>query len=158
MTYAILKAVHLLSLVAWVGGMFFTLFCLRPALAVLDAPARPRLMHAALRRFFVVVHVAIVLLLVSGVWMLWSAVRTTTAPGLAFNMPLDWRAMITLGLAMIGIFGHIRFVLFKRLERALREADAPAVGASLGAIRAWVGVNLVLGVVIVIVMRVGAAG
>ena len=31
MLYATLKAIHLLSLVVWLGGMVFALFFLRPA-------------------------------------------------------------------------------------------------------------------------------
>ena len=47
MLYATLKALHLLSIIVWLGGMVFTLFFLRPALGVLSAPPdRLRLMHA----------------------------------------------------------------------------------------------------------------
>jgi uncharacterized membrane protein len=157
MLYAVLKSVHLLSLVAWVGGMFFAHVCLRPALAPLDGPVRLRLMAEVLRRFFAVVGIAIVLMLVTGIWMLWSAVRTTTAPGLSFNMSLDWHAMIGLGLLMIAIFGHIRFVLYKRLQHAVQVQDWPAAAAALGHIRKWVVVNLCIGVIVIVVMRVGGA-
>jgi uncharacterized membrane protein len=157
MFYAVLKSIHLLSLVAWVGGMFFTLVCLRPALTPLDGPVRLRLMADVMRRFLKVVGLAIGLMLVTGIWMLWSAVRTTTAPGLAFNMPLDWHAMIALGLLMIAVFGHIRFVLFKRLQRAVQVQDWPAGATALGHIRKWVAVNLGLGVLVIVVMRVGGA-
>ena len=75
MLYAALKLVHLLSLIAWIGGMFFTLACLRPALGVLDAPARPRLMSAVFGRFFAIVDAAIALVLLSGLAMLWLAWR-----------------------------------------------------------------------------------
>ena len=157
MFYALLKSIHLLSLVAWIGGMFFTLVCLRPALAPLDGPVRLRLMADVMQRFVNVVSLAIGLMLVSGVWMLWSAVRTMTAPGLAFNMPLDWHAMIALGLLMIAVFGHIRFNLFKRLQRAVQVQDWPAGAAALGRIRVWVAVNLCIGVIVIVVMRVGSA-
>jgi uncharacterized membrane protein len=157
MFYAALKSIHLLSLVAWVGGMFFAQVCLRPALAPLDGPVRLRLMADVLRRFFAVVGIAIALMLVSGIWMLWSAVRTTTAPGLSFNMSLDWHAMIVLGLVMIAIFGHIRLNLFRRLQRAVTAQDWPAGAAALGHIRRWVLVNLGLGVLVIVVMRVGGA-
>jgi uncharacterized membrane protein len=157
MFYAALKAVHLLSSVVWIGGMFFTLVCLRPALALLDGPARLRLMTDVLRRFFAVVSLAIGLMLLAGGWMLWIAVRVSTAPGLAFNMPLDWYAMIVLGLVMIAVFVHIRMVLFKRLERAVQALDWSAGAAALGGIRTWVTVNLVIGVLVIVVTRVGAA-
>ena len=157
MLYALLKAVHLVSLVAWVGGMFFTLVCLRPALSLLEGPARLRLMHDVMRRFFDVVSIAIGLMLVSGAWMLWLAVRASTSPGLTFNMPLDWLAMIVLGLVMIAVFGHIRFNLFKRLQRAVQAQDWPAGASALGGIRRWVTVNLAIGVLVIVLMRLGAA-
>jgi len=34
-------------------------------------------------------------------------------------MPMSWMVMATLGLLMMAIFGHIRFVLYKRLQRAV---------------------------------------
>lgn len=158
MGYAALKAVHLLSLIAWVGGMFFVLVCLRPALGLLEPPARLRLMADVLRRFLDVVGVAIVLMVASGAWMLWLAVRIARAPGLGFAMPLDWSAMITIGLVMIALYGHIRFGLARRLQRGVDAQDWPAAAAALASIRTWVTVNLVLGAFVVVVMRLGAAG
>jgi uncharacterized membrane protein len=157
MLYATLKAVHLLSLIAWVGGMFFVLACLRPAIVILEGPARLRLMNEVLGRFFGVVGFAIALMLISGAGMLWMAFRAATAPGLKFNMPLDWHAMILLGLAMIVIFGHVRIVLFRRLQLAVRAQDGPLGAALLAQIRHWVMANLVIGAIVVVVMKLGAA-
>lgn len=157
MPYALLKTLHLLSLIVWVGGMFFVLSSLRPALAVLEAPpARVRLMHAVLRRFFAVVLVAAGLVLASGVAMIVGVARSSVQAGVAFNMPLDWHVMAALGVLMVAIFGHIRWVLFRRLDRAVQAQDWPAGGAALGSIRRWVIVNLCLGVVIILVTRLGA--
>ena len=66
-------------------------------------------------------------------------------------MPLDWTIMSTLGVLMMAIFGHIRFVLFRRLGQAVASADWPAGGAALASIRTWVSANLVIGVVIIAV-------
>jgi uncharacterized membrane protein len=109
MFYAALKAIHLLSLIAWVGGMFFAVVCLRPALSVLEGPLRLKLMDQVFQRFFAIVHAAIGLMVLSGAWMLYLAIRVAVTPGLHFNMPLDWYAMIGLGIVMIAIFGRIRF-------------------------------------------------
>lgn len=157
MLYALLKTIHLLSLMAWVGGMFFTLYCLRPALPLLEGPLRLRLMQDVLRRFFAVVGVAIVAVLVSGAWMIASQMRAAATAGVAFNMPLDWHAMVVLGLVMVLVFGHIRFVLYRRLQRAVAALAWADGAAALGQIRRWVTLNLVLGVVIVAVTRLGAA-
>jgi uncharacterized membrane protein len=71
--------------------------------------------------------------------------------GLSFNMPLDWTIMAALGIVMMGIFGHIRFALFKRLSKAVAAQDWPAGGGALGSIRTWVSVNLAIGVVIIVI-------
>ena len=157
MAYALLKSIHLLGIVAWVGGMFFVAACLRPAAAVLDAATRVRLMAAALRRFFRVVDVAATLVLVSGAALLALAFGTERRAGVAFNMPLDWYAMVVLGLAMVAIFVHIRGLLGRRLQSAVAAEDWPAGAAALASIRAEVLVNLVIGVAIIVITRVGGA-
>lgn len=158
MLYAALKAVHLLSLIAWIGGMFFTLACLRPALAVLEGPARLRLMDAVLLRFFAIVNAAIGLVLLSGLTMLWIAYQGFGGGANALRqIPASWYFMIVLGLTMMGIFGHVRGALSKRLGAAVQAQDAPAGAAALAEIRRWVLVNLALGVVVVVAMKVGAA-
>ena len=66
MLYAILKTLHLLSVIVWIGGMVFAHFFLRPALAQFEPPVRVRLMHAVLARFFGAVLVAVALVLATG--------------------------------------------------------------------------------------------
>jgi uncharacterized membrane protein len=159
MLYALMKTAHLLSIIAWVGGMFFTLHCLRPAaMATLDGPQRVRLMHATMARFFKVVLAAAALVLVSGGWMINQAAAATASAGAGFNMPLDWYVMTVLGVLMIAIFGHIRYVLFRRLTHAVDAQAWPTGAAVLGSIRNWVMANLALGVVIVVATQVGSLG
>lgn len=150
MIYAVLKTLHLLALIVWLGGMVFAHFFLRPSLSVLAPPARLALMHAVLGRFFQAVLVASLLTLGSGVWMLGRVAKQVVQAGGTFQMPWQWTLMAVLGTLMVLVFGHIRFVLFKRLARAVAAADWPAGGAALGQIRQWVLVNLVLGAVIVL--------
>lgn len=149
MLYATLKLLHVLSIVVWVGGMVFTLFFLRPAAMQLPPPQRVPLMHATLQRFFAAVLVAVVVVLASGLWMIGRVAKETVQAGLSFNMPLDWTLMAGLGVLMMAIFAHIRFALYKRLDKAVAAQDWPAGGAALASIRTWVGVNLAIGVVII---------
>jgi uncharacterized membrane protein len=151
MIFAALKLAHVLAVVVWIGGMVFAHFFMRPAALKLEPPQRIRLMHGALQRFFAAVLVAIVVILGSGVWMIGNAAKTSVQAGLGFNMPLDWTIMATLGIVMMGIFGHIRFALFKRLSKAVAASDWAAGGAALASIRTWVGINLAIGVVIIVV-------
>jgi uncharacterized membrane protein len=150
MIYAILKLLHILAIVVWIGGMVFAHFFLRPAAMQLEPPQRIRLMHAALQRFFSAVLVSIGVVLVSGLWMIGRLAKETVQAGRSFNMPLDWTIMATLGIVMMAIFGHIRFALFKRLGKAVAASDWPAGGAALASIRTWVGINLVIGVAIIV--------
>jgi uncharacterized membrane protein len=146
MVFALLKLLHLLAVIVWIGGMVFAHFFMRPAALKLEPPQRIRLMHGALQRFFAAVLVAIVVILGSGLWMIGNAAKTSVQAGLGFNMPLDWTIMATLGLVMMAIFGHIRFALFKRLGKAVASSDWAAGGAALASIRTWVGINLAIGV------------
>lgn len=156
MLYAVLKLLHVLSIVVWVGGMVFAGFFLRPAALQLPPPQRIPLMHAALQRFFAAVVVAVLVVFVTGGWMIGRAAKDTVQAGLPFNMPLDWTIMAVLGVLMMLIFGHIRWVLFRRLSRAVTALDWPAGGASLAEIRTWVSVNLVLGLVIIAIVMLMA--
>ena len=157
MIYATLKTIHLLSVIVWVGGMVFAQFFLRPAVAKLEAPERVRLMHDVLGRFFNAVLVAAVLALGSGLWMMGRVGRGAAQSGVKVSMPLEWIVMAVLGVVMLGIFGHIRFALYKRLTAAVTAAAWPAGGAALASIRTWVMVNLAIGVVVVAVTLMGAS-
>ena len=158
MLYASLKAIHLLAVVAWVGGMFFMLMCLRPAAhEVLEPPARVPLMHATLRRFFRIVSLAVLAIVLSGAAMIVLVWRDRAAAGLAFNMPLDWYAMVALFLVMLAVYAHVRLALFPRVVRALAARAWPDGAAALGAIRWEVAINLVIGTFIVVLVRLGAA-
>lgn len=155
MFYAALKLAHVLAIVLWVGGMAFAHFCLRPSVQSLEPPVRLRLLQAVMQRFFSAVLVAVVVVLVTGVWMIGRAAKESVQAGLGFAMPLDWTLMATIGIVMVAIFGHIRFALFKRLTRAVAASDWPAGGAAMASIRTWVFVNLVLGVVVIAITLMG---
>lgn len=142
-THAALLTLHLLAATFWVGGMATMLFAVRPAvLATLPAPPqRLALLAAVLQRFFAGVTVAIVVLLASGIAMV------LLGGGFA-GQPPRVHLMLLLGLVMAALFGHIRVVLFKRLQ-------GPAAAVAMNGIRRWVTVNLVLGVLVFVVALSG---
>ena len=151
MIYASLKTIHLLCIIVWIGGMVFAHFFLRPAVAQLEPAVRLRLMHDVLGRFFGAVLVASLLALASGVWMIGRVAKQVVQSGGSFQMPLAWTVMAVLGVVMVAIFMHIRFVLFNRLGRAVAASDWTAGGTALAQIRAWVSINLGLGVLVLLV-------
>lgn len=154
MLMALLKAAHVLAVVVWVGGMAFAHFCLRPSLGLLDPPARVKLMHAVMGRFFSAVLWAAGVILITGLWMVGRAARQAVQSGGQFHWPLDWVVMTVVGLLMVALFGHIRFVLFKRLSAAVQAADVPAAAAAIAAIRPWVALNLGLGLALIALVTV----
>ncbi len=156
MAYALLKLLHLGAVVIWLGGMFFTLYCLRPAAAGLPPPQRVPFMADVLRRFFGIVQWVVLAVLGSGLAMIALVTATSRKTGVSFNMPADWMVMAGVGVLMAAIFGHVRFALYKRLARAAAAQDWQAGGAALTEIRFWVGANLALGAVVLAVVRLGS--
>ncbi|MEN9418102.1 MAG: hypothetical protein RI988_1722 [Pseudomonadota bacterium] len=158
MLYAALKTLHVLAIVVWVGGMVFAHFFLRPAAARLEPPVRLRLMHDVLGRFFQAVLVASLLALASGVWMLGRTARQVVQSGGSFDMPFAWTVMTALGVAMVAIFLHIRFALYRRLDHAVTAEQWSAGAEALAKIRSWVAVNLGLGTLVLLVTLLRGAG
>jgi len=154
--YAILRSIHLLGVIAWVGGMFFMVACLRPAAGALDPPQRVALMRAAIGRFLDVAGVAALLVLATGAWMIATTTRTTVRGGIGVTLPIDSLVMAGLGLLMIAVYAYIRLVPWKRLQRAADAQAWPDAAAALARIRTLVVFNVVLAVVIVVVTRLGA--
>ena len=108
-------------------------------------------MHDVLSRFFQAVLVASLLTLVTGVWMLGRVAKQVVQSSGSFEMPLAWTLMAVIGIAMVAIFMHIRFVLYKRLSRAVTVSDWVSGGAALEQTRKWVAINLGLGVLVLLV-------
>lgn len=151
MLYALLKTLHLLAVVLWVGGMAFVWLFLRPAVEQLAPPERLKLMREVLRRFFAAVAASVAVLVVSGLWMIGRTARAIVQAGAPFTWPPDWVAMTAIGLVMVAIFLFIRLVPYRRFVASHAAGDLPAAAAALRQIRQGVAVNLVLGVVVIVV-------
>ena len=135
---ALMNFLHVLAAIAWLGGIVFMLMAMRPAAAKLQTPPhRLPLIALTLKRFFNLVWVSIIVLLLSGLWML-------LAVGMK-NAPAGWHAMLGIGLLMFALFGHIYFGPFRRLEKAVGVADWPEAGRRAGQIATLSTVNLGLG-------------
>ncbi|MEX0730486.1 MAG: CopD family protein [Aquisalimonadaceae bacterium] len=150
---SIASLLHVLFAVIWVGGMFFAWVILRPVSAqVLEPPERLMLWRRVLAKFFVWVWKAVVLILLSGYWMgfsLWQQMA---------NWPLHAHVMHGLGWIMVVLFLLVFFLPFRQLRQAVDAQDWPAAAGSLAAIRRLVGINLVLGLVVVVVASGGRFG
>ena len=141
---------HVLSVVVWVGGMFFAYMALRPlAASVLEPPQRLTLWAGVFDKFFPWVWASVVLILLSGLYML-MLLGGLAAPHYAL-------AMFVLGVVMMLIFGHVFFAPYKKLKRTVAEQDWKAGGAALGLIRRLIGINLSIGLVTIAVALLGRA-
>ena len=139
---------HVISVVVWVGGMFFAYMALRPvAASVLQPAERLTLWQGVFGRFFPWVWVSVLLILASGLWMFMLLG--------AGNAPVYVHAMFGLGILMMLIFAHVFFAPYRRLKRAVAEQDWKSGGAALTQIRKLIGLNLVLGVITIAVAMLG---
>ncbi len=146
----ILLALHVLSAVIWVGGMFFAYVVLRPtAAAQLEPPVRLTLWVGVFSRFFPYVWAAVILLPLTGYIMMFSFYQGFE------NAPKFIHTMNGLGIVMILLYLHVFFAPYKRLKQAVAIEDWPAAGKKLAQIRILIGVNLTIGL---IVISVAAAG
>jgi uncharacterized membrane protein len=141
---------HVLSVVVWVGGMFFAYMALRPvAASVLEPPQRLTLWAGVFGKFFPWVWAAVVLILLSGLHML-MVFGGMAAPHYALTM-------LVLGVVMMAIFAHVFFAPYKKLKRAVGEQNWKAGGAALAQIRMLIGINLSLGLLTIAVVFLGRA-
>lgn len=144
----IVVALHLLSAVIWVGGMFFAYMALRPvAASLLEPPLRLPLWAQTFKRFFPWVWIAVVLLPVTGTAII--------KMGGASAQQLHVQLMMGLGTLMILLYLHVYFAPYRRLKMAVEKQDWKDAGQRLALIRKIIGTNLILGLVVVAIASSG---
>jgi uncharacterized membrane protein len=147
---AIAITLHLLATVVWVGGMFFAYMALRPvAASLLEPPQRLPLWSQVFARFFPWVWAAVIILLATGLWMVFSQFG-----GFAHVAPYI-HMMAGLGMVMMLLFMHVFFAPYRRLKQALAAGDVPEAGRRLGQIRIIIGINLLLGILVTVIAGAG---
>jgi uncharacterized membrane protein len=148
--YELMRFLHLAAAVIWLGGMTFMLFALRPAAAaLLEPPQRLPLMARTMQRFFVLVAISVVVLLITGFYMLGQAAKTV---GMA-QVPIGWHIMLTLGLVMALVFAWLYLVPFRKLQSAVASSDWAQAGQHLKHVAMLVHINFGLGWLAVAALR-----
>ncbi|HTI49171.1 MAG TPA: CopD family protein [Casimicrobiaceae bacterium] len=144
-------ALHVLAVVVWVGGMGFMLFMLRPGLAPLPPAERLGVLARVLTRFLPAVGAAVVVIAVTGGWLmsLYGGMR---------NTPWGVHVMVALGVVMILVYAWIIVRLNPRMQAAVRTGDLPSAATLAERIRRYVVLNFVLGVVVIVAAIVGRGG
>ncbi len=144
--FALAYTFHVLAALVWVGGMFFAWMILRPAaMAALEGPARLQLWVAVFQRFFVWIWVAVVVLPVSGIGLMqlrFSGFETA---------PRYVQVMMGLYIVMTALFIRIQALKLPELRKAVEAQDWANGAATLAGIRRLVGINLLVGLVLVAV-------
>lgn len=150
MLFAIALVLHLLSAVVWIGGMFFAYMVLRPAASgLLEAAQRLPLWSETFRLFFRWVWVAILLLLITGNWMIFGFYGGMKQAGLHIHI------MNGIAWIMIGLFIYLNLGPIKGLRASVAARDWKDGAQYLTRIRRIVAINLSLGLTIVVVAGAG---
>ena len=141
---AFVYALHVLAAVLWVGGMFFAWMILRPAvIAALEGPARLKLWLQVFPRFFVWLWGVVIVLPVTGIGMIninFSGFQTA---------PRYVQVMMGLYVVMVALFLRISTLSLPQLRKAVQAEQWADGAAALGGIRRLVGINLIVGIVVV---------
>lgn len=141
---------HLLATIVWIGGMLFAHFALRPAALALEASQRIALWAGVFRRFFAWVWAAILMLFVTGFWMV-----LVPFQGFA-NVKAHVHLMLGIAVVMTALFLYLFFVPYQRFRSASAAGEIAQAAVALGHIRMVVSINLALGLVTTIVATAGA--
>jgi len=143
-------SLHILSAVLWVGGMFFAHQVLRPvAVQQFEPPQRLQLWAQVFTRFFPWVWLSVLVLLITGYWMVFMLFGGMAAVGLHVHI------MQGLGWLMVLLYMHLYFAPFRRLKEAVITEQWPEAAKRLNQIRLIVGINLSLGLIVIAVAAGG---
>lgn len=143
-------ALHMLAAVIWVGGMFFAYMILRPVAGkLLESPIRLTLWSNVFARFFPWVWTTVVMLPLTGYFMIYQ-----TWGGFS-DIGLDLKLMHIIGWVMIVIFLFVFFVPFQRMAHAIEEKTFDLAGKQLNLIRRVIGINLILGLTVLVIASAG---
>ncbi|MES9945394.1 CopD family protein [Candidatus Thiodiazotropha sp. CDECU1] len=148
---SIAMTLHILGVIVWVGGMFFAHMVLRPALNdILEPPQRLPLLVRVFDGFFPWVWGAVLAILASGFWMLFTLYEESIGLWVGF--------MSVVGVVMSAIFVFIYAIPYQRIGTALKDDDKPKAVAAVGLIRQLILVNLMLGLLVTVVAVAGKYG
>ena len=136
--WSLVLALHITAMAAWVGGMIYAAFVLKPSLGLLDPTQRASIHLQTLNRFFRIVWHTMPMVLVTG-WLL-----IYHDGGFAI-VPWPINLMQLFGLIMAGVFARIYFGPYQKARRALRPKQG-----MFDSIRSLVLGNIGLGVLTIL--------
>ncbi len=145
------QALHLISVVIWIGGMFFILLGVQPAIARrMHLEARLPLWTRLLHYFFAWSWVSVLLMLLSG------SLLVLMRGGMA-NAPLYVHLMGSAGALMAVLFAWTYLMPFRGLSRAAKRANWPEGARQLGRVRFLLSLKLVIGLLTLLLVGLRVA-
>jgi len=143
---AVAVGLHIVAAVVWVGGLFFAYVVLRPTTNSLEPPQRLQLWAGVFKRFFPWVWMAIVILFISGYWLIFNWFKGfSSTPGYVHLMHL-------MGWVMTILFVYLYYRLYPSFKAAVKAESWPEAGAAMNKIRQIVLVNLILGMLLLVLV------
>ncbi|NPA52441.1 MAG: hypothetical protein GXO22_06070 [Aquificae bacterium] len=106
MIEALANVLHVLGVLIWIGGMFYTLFVFRPSLQILKPEERLNLVLQAMGRFFRYVWIAILLLFLTGAYRVHLHIHSYL-----------FEIKLIIYFLMVAVFSYIYFFLYKKLPK-----------------------------------------
>lgn len=141
---AIAIALHVVAAVVWVGGMFFAYIVLRPSSDMLDPPQKLALWASVFKRFFPWVWMSVILLIVTGYWLIFSWFK-----GFG-GLPGYVHLMHILGWGMALLFVYLYYKHYPAFKEAVKSERWPDAGAAMVRIRQIILINLILGLMLLV--------
>jgi len=141
---AVAIALHVVAAVVWVGGLFFAFVVLRPSSESLEPPQRLVLWAGVFKRFFPWVWMAIVILMISGYWLIFNWFKGFT------NVPGYVHLMHLIGWLMSLLFVYLYYKVYPVFVEAVKDKNWPGAGVAMNSIRQIVLANLILGILLLL--------
>jgi len=141
---AVAIALHVVAAVVWVGGLFFAYVVLRPSAGSLEPPQRLQLWAGVFKRFFPWVWMAIIILLVSGYWLIFGWYDGFS------DLPAHVHVMHLLGWVMSLLFVYLYYKVYPEFVTGVKTEKWSEAGAAMNRMRHIVLVNLILGMILLL--------
>ena len=146
---SVVLPIHILATIILLGGMFFASVAVRPGTRGLEVDAALVLWHRMLSRFFAWASVSMLLILVTGIGMVFLKF------GGFSGVPAIHRGNMAIGLPAIALYAYVYFGPWQRYNETLSRGDWIAAQKNITRVRTLMAIVLALGLV---ASAVSAAG
>ena len=145
----VIDSLHLIAAVIIVGGWFAGYVTMRAMASQYDEPSVSRLWQVLLGTFFPWVWIAILVQVVTGYALLFSAYDSLAA------VPLNISLMQAIGWVTIALFVWMFFKPWREFNYNINVQNLPAAAANLNRIRKIILASLLLGLILVVIGTTG---